>query len=350
MQKPYCTVHKWLTLIGLASVSWTCALGATTWNAANTSAASVQSAINSASDGDTVIVPSGASTWSTQVSCSKSIDIIGAGVGQTIITSSLAGKPILTLGAGSNHLSLSGFTFVDSSSGYVFGIVAITGSNWRVHHCKFDALVGSGLMCWTDKGLVDHCTFTDISNGTGIFMSGNSAANWSNAAIFGTADFVYIEDCTFNFPVNIAANGAIDAINSAKYVFRHNTVSNVTVGHHGLDSGNYRSTYAYEVYNNTITTTVHRLLLQTRGGTGVYYNNTCTDSSGNITTGIELDAYREQPERFPAGFFGNWGAATGINHIDGNLAGVAETGTPYVGYAYPLCDQIGRTGPTTFGA
>ena len=58
--------------------------------ATDTSQVSVQAAVNRASDGDTVIVPAGSSTWTSRVYIgNKAITILGAGIGQTIITSAL---------------------------------------------------------------------------------------------------------------------------------------------------------------------------------------------------------------------------------------------------------------------
>src|SRR5439155_7994005 len=111
---------------------------------------------------------------------------------------------------------------------------------------------GTGLGCITNIGLVDHCTFNLISlisgYADGIVLSiggvGNATttAIWNKANVFGDVNYVYIEDCTFTAPNGVPGDGAIDAYNGAKYIFRHNTVINTYVGHHGYDSGGYRST------------------------------------------------------------------------------------------------------------
>jgi hypothetical protein len=67
-------------------------------NAASTSQADVSSAINSAANGDTVVIPAGTSTWTTGISVSaKAIKIQGAGSGR-IIGRTLAST---TVGTGS---------------------------------------------------------------------------------------------------------------------------------------------------------------------------------------------------------------------------------------------------------
>ena len=64
---------------------WSCAANhslAATINAANCTQSTVQAAINSAADGDTVTVPAGTCTWSAAVSISnKTITLRGAGSG-----------------------------------------------------------------------------------------------------------------------------------------------------------------------------------------------------------------------------------------------------------------------------
>src|SRR5438445_13639926 len=133
MQKPYCTVCKWLILIALASASRNNASGATI-NAADTSFVAVQTAINIALDGDTVILPAGSSTWTKTLTCTKGIKIIGAGIDSTIITSGLPGNAAaLVIQVGTKSFTLSGFTFQDTStSAFGFGIVELSGTTgWR---------------------------------------------------------------------------------------------------------------------------------------------------------------------------------------------------------------------------
>src|SRR6266404_6421783 len=82
-------------------------------NAASTSQADVSSAVNSAANGDTVVIPAGTSTWTTGVSVSgKGIKIQGAGGGRVegTSTSSLAigtGSKSFTVRSGS---TINGFT------------------------------------------------------------------------------------------------------------------------------------------------------------------------------------------------------------------------------------------------
>src|SRR5438874_9105900 len=58
---------------------------AATWPAIDAQEVNVAAAIANASDGDTVTVPPGMVTWSTQLTITKHITLQGAGIGQTVI-------------------------------------------------------------------------------------------------------------------------------------------------------------------------------------------------------------------------------------------------------------------------
>src|SRR5207248_11315601 len=66
------------------------------------SAASVQGLHNQVLNGDTITIPAGTFNWTTKVTISKSITLLGAGVGNTIIKDAVQGGPLLqgTLSAG----------------------------------------------------------------------------------------------------------------------------------------------------------------------------------------------------------------------------------------------------------
>ena len=61
---------------------------AATINASSCSRNDVEAAINSATDGDIVLIPSGSSTWTTTITIDPmpAITIKGAGIDQTVIT------------------------------------------------------------------------------------------------------------------------------------------------------------------------------------------------------------------------------------------------------------------------
>src|SRR5712691_2761772 len=95
---------------------------AATWPSASVAEADVATAISNASDGDTVTVPAGTATWSSQLTITKNITLQGAGVGQTIINDNSpksGSNPHLVLAmlTGDKPLfRLTGFEFVGGST------------------------------------------------------------------------------------------------------------------------------------------------------------------------------------------------------------------------------------------
>ncbi|MGA2515981.1 MAG: hypothetical protein ABSG44_05470 [Thermodesulfobacteriota bacterium] len=88
---------------------------AATINAANCSSSAVQTAINSASNGDTVIIPNGSCTWTSGLTISNYVKIVGAGSGR-IIAYSNAGSGNYTVGSRTQSFSVAGFSPGFSSS------------------------------------------------------------------------------------------------------------------------------------------------------------------------------------------------------------------------------------------
>ena len=84
---------------------------AATINASSCSYNDVQVAINSASDGDNVIIPSGNCTWAgSSLTFSKEITVAGAGKDQTVIIMSNPNEFFYVTGT-TNNLRITGITF-----------------------------------------------------------------------------------------------------------------------------------------------------------------------------------------------------------------------------------------------
>jgi hypothetical protein len=316
--------------------------------ASNTSVAAVEAAINAAADGDTVMVPAGTATWSSELILhAKAIKLLGAGIDKTVITFGLPDNTqmIDVAGPTNRSVTISGFTFNDSGTiQHYAGLINAAGANWRICSNKFSNLQYNGVATrGMASGVIDHCIFvapSDTGSANGVSMVGDSSASgpgssWTTPPAFGSGNYVYIEDCTFDFAY--VGNGAYDAYGGARYVFRHNNVTNTWLNHHGCDTGGYRSTHSYEIYNNTLTSTKNLTwFFEFRGGTGVIFSNEC-HTSFSVGNQIVLDNYRSA-----IGYFGDllspWGYVTGSNPYDGNTDGTG----------YPALDQIGRTSPTTF--
>lgn len=95
---------KWLTLAYILSAIFNAEARANTITAADCNTSSVQSAINSAARGDTVIIPAGTCTWTSGVSISgKGITLQGSGSGRVIGVSITTSS--VTIGTGTKTFS-----------------------------------------------------------------------------------------------------------------------------------------------------------------------------------------------------------------------------------------------------
>jgi hypothetical protein len=315
--------------------------GATVYHS-NGSAAHVRALHNVALNGDTITMPAGTFKWSTPVRISKGITILGAGIGHTIIISAVTvgarRAPFYIRSRGA--VRISGLTCV-GGSGDQAGFISVASAGFRIDHCAFTHLTKRGVGAYSTVnswGVIDHCTFRKLSGSPqGVSVFGDGDAAWSRPLSLGTINAVYIEDCTFTWPSQ--GDSCIDIYNGGRVVFRHNTVTNVNLGCHGLDSGGYRSPVSWEIYENTFLVTIPLAnQFYFRGGTGVVYNNKVTTSGAGRLSGnsINVTCYRATgtcivPQYTP------WGRVTGSNPYDGNTNG----------YGWPALDQIGAAPPTT---
>lgn len=310
---------------------------AATVTAASCSQEDVQAAIDSASDGDTVVLPAGTATWTTSAAnapavvisrkgSEKEITLQGAGIDKTIITDATGDQCFqvaikssesgIWSGVKEKPFRITGFTFKGAGDN---AVLLAGGTDWRIDNCKFE---NSGRSLWVDgSGVIDHCIFDKAENGQCVFVShsgygggSHGDGSWSSPLTLGTADAVYIEDCTFNY-YSQSPNAALDGCYGARVVFRHNTVNNGNIGNHGTESsGRGRSIRSYEIYNNTFAMDIkqwHFTAMFLRGGTGVIFGNTLT---GGYTNAVLATNYRSRTAYAP------WGKCDGTSTCDGNQA------------------------------
>lgn len=310
----------------------------------------VQAAIDAARTGDTVAVPAGSSAWTSKILIDgKGITLVGAGIGQTIITHNLATTaPAVQIQRTAGLIvRVTGFTFVggpNANNGFlqVGNGFSDTNLNWRVDHIKFSQITRRGVQTAGQAyGLIDHCTFVAPfgTSAQGVSVMGDGANSWMRPLAFGTVNAVYIEDCVFDWAE--APDGAVDIYEGGRCVFRFNVVTNSNFGCHGADSGGFRSAHSYEVYGNRFYNTgiSQARFFHFRGGTAVLFSNTVVSANLSVSQSIPVTCYRATgPDTLGLGTFDPWGVVTGTNPYDGNTDI----------YGYPALDQIGRTSPTTF--
>jgi hypothetical protein len=258
--------------------------------------ADVQAAIAAASPGDTVRVPAGSATWAYQLVITKGILLMGAGIGNTVITSNYAGgygdsdsnflivyKP--SDPAANDPFRLAGFEFDMGAHSSFLKL-----SNWsytniitkvRIDHNKVYGIDNGGNWPYVIYnygncyGVADNNDFSG-----GYFRWFGMDANWTYLTFdFGTADNFYVEDNVISVPgwSNIAY-----AERGARYCFRDNVVSNASTtmpmffDMHGNQAASGLGTMGAEVYDNILNCSpaANGQLNDQRGGKALFYNNT----------------------------------------------------------------------------
>src|SRR5215471_10293319 len=139
-----------------------------TVNATSCSQSAVQSAVNSAGNGDTVTIPSCSNTtWTSHVSWSnKGILLQGAGVNVTNITDGTSDGVFTVSGAStSNFVEITGMT-ISSQTTKAGGMIQVGGTmfsqnSFRIHHMRLVIAAGTsrGIEVGEVYGLIDHVTF-----------------------------------------------------------------------------------------------------------------------------------------------------------------------------------------------
>lgn len=300
--------------------------------AASTKLEDVQTAVDSAKNGDIVMVPTGTSTWNDALDIpdDKKITLRGSGSGNTII-SSTSDEPriLIDLNQSGSRITEFGFRLSnDNGAG-----ITVDGDGWRVDHCKFDNEIEKtieGVIAWgtsdengCPKGVIDHCEFNNIR----VLVVGDAGlmANeiWSEPLGLGSKNAVFVEDCKFHYT---KFGNVIDANYGGRYVFRYNDVVDAYIEAHSVQGEN-RAARSWEIYENTIKQVEQSMWTPffLRGGTGVVYNNTVIGSWSSPT--ITVDNRRSFE------FFEGSGACDGTSPWDGN----EESN------GYPARDQIGRS-------
>jgi len=323
-------------------------------NAASASDTDINTEIDAATTGDTIIVPAGDVTWTTSVNLDgKNLTIIGNGIGSTIIRRSTA---IGFFSIGDTASTISGFDMRGGAQSNTF--INVNGDEFvTVYDCNFETTATAIVRIihfdnttsnTPPKGLVYDCT---ASGPAGVLVGnrgtdgpglGATSDGWfTSTYVPGTQDVVVIEDCTFSMGVN--PSNAVDVSYGSAVVFRYNEVTStgISAGYletHGTQGTTDRRVVFTEFYNNTIirdTSTGFIRPIWIRGGTSLVYNNLLTVANGGSFTGyasVNLDSNnRGWPERIDDA--GNWpvGESTTVYHHFGsdNASTLTATGASW---------------------
>jgi len=295
---------------GTCATGYTCSGGSCVAGnvipASSCSYADVSSAINSASSGSTVMVPAGSCTWANSLLITKGINLIGAGVGNTIIKNGGAcgvgfqGELWLQYEPSNYALNtpfrLSGFTFDLSNNcgGFAIGQTGkgapfTVQTNIRIDHNRW--INPGGKFIWNAGnmyGVVDHNSFEGSSY---TFKNDPQASyDWfsnspQNIFVSGANNYLYYEDNT------IVMGGSGDNLLAecqygGRYAFRYNTITNPIPSYslfemHGhQSSGAMPSCFGAEVYGNLINAGSNQItLFKVRGGRSFIFDNSVNAGS-----------------------------------------------------------------------
>jgi hypothetical protein len=277
---------------------------AATISAATPSLQDVSVAVAHANHGDTVRVPAGTATWTSGITITKNIYLIGAGSSQTIITAK-ADTIILWKPTIDHNFRLSGFRFNGLGYRNIVGIIGKC-TQARIDHCTFnqgDTGIATNFVGWGATGrvagVVDHCTFQDMGRnlvtdiraadtapgGPGIW----GATSWNDGVQPGSLQMLYWEDNTFTYTSAINNNPNHDASFYGDYggvaVIRHNTFSGYAYAYvdaHGDNPDD--STLLFEIYNNTFTQGTNGTnagwFMNQRGGQRIMHDNIFHGANG----------------------------------------------------------------------
>jgi Abnormal spindle-like microcephaly-assoc'd, ASPM-SPD-2-Hydin len=290
-------VKKILKSIGIALLALLSAgvAHATTRTAASCAASDIQATVNASSDGDTVLVPSGASSASwgaSAISVTKGITINGQGCN---VTSTSTGNSAIAFTTDTTASAfLTGFNFTGINVVYFetlpnknFPSSAVNKA-CRMYGNTFDdgtPASASTLIVIGGEGpcLIDHNTFTTHTAADEVIHNNgwenpSTFTGWTDDVVPGGPNMLFAENNTFT-NTNSTITSAIENFYGARMVWRYNTMTNEAVDVHGVSPGTCSSPVNngrwWEIYNNSGLSDAFL-----RGGSGVAWGN--TGSSGHI--------------------------------------------------------------------
>ncbi len=342
------------TLLSTALFSVSAA-NAATIKAASCSQSNVQTAINSAADGDTVSVPAGSCAWSSAISWTdRNVAVIGAGKDATTISCPNSCFSIISNSSTSAYSKwrISNMTL----QGPAPGSIKITiwdnhtswHTGWRIDHMKFNFPgAGSGYGIFVGGptyGLIDHNDWI-WGNGMAILVSSQMSSEYpptstkpqggyldSQPLDMGTANALYVEDNTFTSTVGIGCAAYDTSSGGGRVVFRHNILTGCMFYSHWTRSAEIGGILA-EIYNNQFigNSAYNSHPIRLESGTGVIFNNTMQMADNY--------AWFDERRGVRSGYGENsspFGACDGTKTWDGNAGDPAAPGWPCLG-------QIGRS-------
>lgn len=262
-------------------------ISAATITASSASYADVNAAIAAASSKDVVIVPAGSAIWTNTLTVPIPISIIGAGVGNTVISMKTSGYAVSYTIPNPETYSLfrlSGITFQLNNTAMAFIITNTSAkriARIRIDHNSFlDSASGLFRTYGQVYGVIDNNTFTGA---TWWEPWGSNSTSWANVSFaYGTEATLFVEDNVFN---QSGFEGLSQTGLGAMRVERYNTINytyNTTQSNfypwdmHGNQGvGSNFATMGVELYGNKLNISNNKyvkLMFQRGGSLLMFYN------------------------------------------------------------------------------
>lgn len=269
---------------------------AATITAASCSRADVGTAVTAAGGGDTVVVPSGACTWTGKLTITRGLTLQGAGAGNTTISASNGSNFILEYAPSAPQndvlFRITGFTFRQNGANNLLHMEVtnpVVQYNIRFDHNVVTGSVYGAAVIWHEGpfwGVVDHNEFQGdpYFQNYGCF---NGANNWQQLTFdLGSRKSMYFEDNTFTGISN--AGTLFSTGNGGRFVFRYNTVTAtgnlwpLLDAHGNMGSGGNYGSMGAEIYGNLVIGNGHFIrFFDHRGGKARVFNNRITGSGSD---------------------------------------------------------------------
>lgn len=274
--------------------------------AASTSQADVQTAVNAASDGDTVLIPNGSSTWTSGIITTKQIIIRAEnytptpagteGAGTTtrnVAITNNSSASLFQFQTGNNyHCGVGGIQFVDGTGDGSH--ITFTGSGSKIG-VIFDCYLENRGRLWPVNqmlsfsgrgGLMWNCycegtqAISNVGEGSCLIKNSGGIRDWETASTMGSADDgtynVYMEDCTLlncgNFP---------DIDDHGRFVARHCVYDGSWGETHGFTSswgGRHWEFYDCTFQGTTANRNLANRYFWCRAGSGVFTDCVVNDT------------------------------------------------------------------------
>jgi hypothetical protein len=299
------------------STAWAACTGSSpTWTS-TPDYASVSSCVTSASRNDTINVRAGSATWASELNLTKGVSLIGAGIGNTIITSSqnpvILIAPDATAISNSETIRVSGFTLDGNNTAGAAIQASGAASNgtkpWKtliIDDNKIQNFAATTDGCInTARGQTRGVIYKNIFDRCGMILrplGNDDTVEWENPAYnqftYGMADQLFFEDNTILYSSAYTGNGNSAIIQSdqgMRVVVRFNSWNVVNLNQGGTDfsdthgfqnyngsSNGQSGTFIVEYYDNTLVGSVEAgvgRMFNHRGSWGMHFDNTYTGPS-----------------------------------------------------------------------